>query len=134
MREIVRLMVREFNLKGIDFMGYKLTRNNPYTYHHIVKRCHGGEETRENGAILTKVAHEYLHIIESRDLELYCYLNIILKEINEQGYAPTYKQLLAIDKTLLLFEHDHIKDKTAKGKPLIKRQYIEERRSNERIF
>lgn len=134
MKEVLRLMICEFNLKGIDFMGYKLNKNNPYTYHHIVKRCHGGEETRENGAILTKIAHEYLHIIESRDLQLYEYLNLIMKQINEQGYAPTNKQLLAIDYILKIFEHEHMKDKTAKGKPLIKRQYIEERRKNGRIF
>lgn len=133
-RELVNFMVCEYNLKGIDFMGYKLKKNNPYTYHHIIKRCHGGEKTLENGAILTKIAHEYLHIIESRDLELYNYINIILKEVNEQHYAPTSKQLLAIDYILRIFEHDHINDRTSKNKPLMKQEYIEGRNKNGRIF
>lgn len=134
MSDILRLMVNEYNLKGIDFMGYKLTRNNPYTYHHIIKRCHGGGKTLENGAVLTKIAHEYLHIVESREWELYVELNMVLKEINNQHYRPTERQLLAIDYMLSMFENQHEYDKTSKGKILIKKQYIEGRRNNGRIF
>lgn len=134
MKEIVKIMAREYNLKGIDFMGYHLERNNPYTYHHIVKRCHGGEETKENGAILTRIAHEYLHIVESRELQLYVELNKVLKEINEQHYRPTEKQLLAIDYMLSMFEKEYEYDKTSKGKILIKKKYVEGRRTNGTIF
>jgi len=134
LKEVLRIMVKEYNLKGEDFMGYKLERNNPYTYHHIKKKCQGGEETQENGAILTKVAHEYLHIIECREWELYYELNKILKEINMQKYRPTDEQLLAIDYLLSIFEKEHKKDKTSKGKTLIKREYIEKRRNNGKIF
>lgn len=134
MKEIVFLMMNEYNLKKIDFMGYVLSKENPYTYHHIKKRCHGGEVSLKNGAILTKIAHEYLHIIESRDLELYEYINNVLKQINEQGHEPLLRQILAIDYILKIFEEKYKNEKTTKNKTLIKKQYIEGRLNNERFF
>ena len=113
-----------YNLKGIDFAGYKVSKDNPYTYHHLIKRCHGGKEMIENGAILTKNAHEYLHIVETRALELYVYINNVLKQINEQGHEPLLRQILAIDYLLKLFEKDHINDVSSKNKRLIKSEYL----------
>jgi len=117
-------MIDYYNLKGIDFMGYKVSKHNPYTFHHILKRCHGGDETLENGAILTKVSHQYLHIIETRDLEAYNQINNILKQINEQGFAPLERQILAIDYILKIFEEKHVSDLSAKGKILIRKEFL----------
>lgn len=127
MKQITKLMVNMYNLKGIDFAGYKVSKDNPYTYHHLVKRCHGGIETIENGAVLTKDSHLYLHIIESRDLELYNYINNVLKQINEQGHEPLLRQILAIDYLLKLFEMDHMNDRSSKNKILIKNEYLRRR-------
>ena len=124
MKPITSLMVNMYNLKKIDFMGYKVSKDNPYTYHHLIKRCLGGKETIENGAILTKNSHEYIHIVESRDLELYNYINNVLKQINEQGHEPLLRQILAIDYLLKLFEYDHMNDRSSKNKRLIKSEYI----------
>lgn len=124
MKQITKLMVNMYNLKGIDFAGYKVSKDNPYTYHHLIKRCHSGKETIENGAILTKYAHEYLHVVETRDLELYNYINNVLKQINEQGHEPLLRQILAIDYLLKLFEHDHMNDRSSKNKRLIKDSYL----------
>lgn len=124
MRKILNLMISIYNLNGIDFMGYKVSKHNPYTYHHIKKRCMGGCETLENGAILTKVAHTYLHIIESRDLLLYEYINNVLKQVNEQLSAPTEEQLIAVDYALCMFEKEHNRDRSSKGKVLIRREFL----------
>lgn len=124
MKEILNLMISIYDLNGIDFMGFKVSKHNPYTYHHIKKKCMGGKETLENGAILTKIAHSYLHIIESRDLILYEYINSILKQINEQRTSPTEAQLKAIEYALCMFERVHIQDKSSKGKVLIKREFL----------
>ena len=125
MKQITKLMVNMYNLKGIDFAGYKVSKDNPYTYHHcFFKRCLGGKETVENGAVLTKNSHEYLHIVESRDLELYNYINNVLKQINEQGHEPLLRQIIAIDYLLKLFEHDHMNDRSSKNKRLIKNEYL----------
>lgn len=124
MRKILNLMIDYYNLKDIDFMGYKVSKHNPYTYHHILKRCHGGDETLENGAILTKFSHQYLHIIETRDLEAYNQINNILKQINEQGFGPLKNQILAVDYILKIFEKKHASDLSAKGKVLIRKEFL----------
>lgn len=123
MKEITKLMINEYNLKKIDFMGYAVNKENPYTYHHIKKRCLGGKEESKNGAILTKFAHEYLHIIETRDLQLYEYINNVLLQINEQMHEPLERQILAIWYMLEIFEEQHKNDTTSKGKVLIKNEY-----------
>lgn len=124
MRKILNLMIDYYNLKGIDFMGYKVGKHNPYTYHHIFKKCNGGNETLENGAVLTKNSHQYLHIIESRDVEIYNQINNMLRQINEQGFGPLERQILAIDYILRIFESEHFGDKTSKGKILIRREFL----------
>lgn len=124
MKEVLRLMINQYNIHKIDWMGYKVNKDNPYTYHHLKKKCHGGKETIENGAALTKIAHEYLHIVESRDMELYNYINNVLKQINEQGFMPLERQLLAIDAMLKMFEKDHRYDRTKSNKILIKENYL----------
>lgn len=124
MKNITKIMIDQYNVQKIDWMGYKLNKDNLYTYHHIVKREHGGKEIIENGAILTRIAHEYLHKIECKDIELYNYINNVLKQINEQGFGPLKRQLLAIDFILKMFEKEHFGDSTKKGKVLIKNEYF----------
>lgn len=124
MKEVLRLMINQYNIHKIDWMGYKVNKENPYTYHHLKKKCHGGKETIENGAVLTRTGHEYLHIVESRDIELYNYINNVLKQINEQGFMPLERQLLAIDAMLKMFEKAHRYDRTKSNKRLIKENYL----------
>lgn len=46
------------------------------TYHHIKKKEHGGKNTIENGAVLCREIHEWLHNnIEHEDRELYNLIN-----------------------------------------------------------
>lgn len=105
-------------------MGYSLNRSNA-TFHHIVKKSDGGKETIENGAVLARPAHEYLHIIEFKDIETYITLNKIFRIINNQGYAPTQEQYRIINYLLLKFEREHKRDLSSKGKLLIKQKYLE---------
>lgn len=123
MRKLTADMIKIWNINNFDWMGYRLTKDNRPTFHHIVKECNGGKRILDNGAIIGKENHTYLHIIEDKDLELYIYLNIILKQINEQRYMPSKRQLLAIDSILKQFEREHCSDRTAKGKILIKESY-----------
>lgn len=123
MRDITKRMIKIYNLDKLCFMGYTLDRTA--SFHHIIKREHGGKETIENGAVLNKNAHEYLHIIEYKDIGTYIAINKILKIINEQRDRPTTEQLEIISKILSMFEEEHKEDKTSKGKQLIKHQYLE---------
>jgi len=123
MKQITKFMINMWDMSNIDWMGYKLNKNNPYTYHHILKKEFGGKETIDNGAILTKIPHEYIHIIEFKDLEMYIYINNLLKNINNQRELPNRQQLLAIDSILRQFEREHCSDRNSKGKLLIKEEY-----------
>ena len=116
-------MIKIYNLDKLCFMGYTLDKTA--SFHHIVKREKGGKEEISNGAVLNKTAHEYLHIIEYKDIETYIAINKILKIINEQRDKPTIEQLQIISKLLSMFEEEHKHDKTSKGKRLIKYQYLE---------
>lgn len=129
MKEVTRELIHIYKPKGIDWMGYEYNRVDDLSFHHIQKREHGGLYTLDNGALLRQnTSHEYLHIIEYKDLDMYMYINNLLKNINTQGYAPTKRQLLAIKAILEQFEREHCSDRTAKGKPLIRTRYIEGRR------
>lgn len=123
MRDITKRMIKIYNLDKLCFMGYTLDRTA--SFHHIVKREDGGKEVIENGAVLNKTAHEYLHIIEYKDIGTYIAINKILKIINEQRDKPTVEQLQIISKMLSMFEEEHMYDKTSKGKRLIKYPYLE---------
>ena len=121
MDSILRTLINIYNMTDTDWMGYKLQER--YSYHHIVKRCHKGKRTLENGAVLYLSSHSYLHTIEYYDLDKYIYINRILKEINTQRYMPTKEQLQLINYILEEFEKEHDGEISTRGKLLIKEEY-----------
>lgn len=127
MKEITKLMIKEFNIKklGYDFMGYSLQKGDIYTYHHlIVPKRLNGLETRENGAILCGASsHPYLHLIEYLDLEIF---NLISSEMIDQNIKGRLdiENLRKIRYLLEYFEREHCNDRGKKGKLLIKEEYL----------
>lgn len=111
-------------LSGLDWMNYKLIRKE-MTAHHIIKREHGGRLELNNIAPLMPVSHQYLHLIECKDIEIYIAINKMFKIINSQKKEPTMEQRLIIECLLKEFEDEHRWDKGSKGKLLIKRKYLE---------
>ncbi|MBR6682994.1 MAG: hypothetical protein IKL38_01505, partial [Firmicutes bacterium] len=107
-----------------DWMNYKLIKSD-VTFHHIIKRENGGRRDIENGALLMPVAHQYLHLIEYKDIETYNAINRIFKYINQQKQEPTSEQREIIEYLLKQFEETHKWDKGSKGKLLIKHKYLE---------
>ena len=57
-----------------------------------VKAENGGKITIDNSALLTQRAHNYLHLIERIDIDIYNRINAVLKEINENKSEPTIIQ------------------------------------------
>lgn len=126
MREVTRLMINEFKIKelGYDFMGYSLQRGDVYTFHHlIIPNRHGGPYARWNGAILFTTPHQYLHLIEAKDYDVFCYLTSEMIDMNIKGYIDS-DNLRRIDDLLTCFEREHCSDRSKKGKMLIKEEYI----------
>lgn len=123
MKPITREMIKIYNLKDFDFMGYHLIKNNA-TYHHLIKRENGGKATLDNGAVLMPDSHTYLHLIEFKEYKIYDAINKIMMICNKKGCIEK-EDLVIISELLRMFEEEHIKDKTSKGKLLIKHQYLE---------
>lgn len=70
-------------------------------------------------------AHQYLHLIECKDIETYIAINKIFQYVNQQMYEPTQEQREIIEYLLQEFEKVHRWDKGSKGKILIQRKYLE---------
>lgn len=125
MKQITREMLRIYKpLSGLDWMNYKVVRNQ-MTFHHIIKKCDGGLEIIDNGALLMSKPHQYLHTIEFADPDTYVALNKIFEFINKQQHEPTEEQRQIIEYLLRSFESEHKEDKTSKGKLLIKPYYLQ---------
>ena len=109
---------------NMDWMNYKLVKKD-ITFHHIVKRENNGKKEISNGALLMPTGHQYLHLIECKDIDTYIALNKIFKYINNQLYEPTMEQREIIEYFLKQFEKAHKWDKGSKGNLLIKTKYLE---------
>lgn len=124
-KQVTAEMLRIYKpISGLDWMNYKVVKKE-MTAHHIIKREHGGKLELCNIAPLMSVSHQYLHLIECKDIETYNALNKIFKFVNEQGYEPTMEQRELIEYLLKEFERVHRWDKGSKGRLLIQRKYLE---------
>ena len=83
------------------WMGYRLTKNNPFTFHHIFEQRVGGKDLIENGALLTKFAHRDLNTMDLHVKPLYKDLNILFKELNNTKKAPTIDYYKEVNKILV---------------------------------
>ena len=127
MKKITREMLKIYKpYSDLDWMNYKLVKKD-LTAHHIIKREDGGKLIQSNIALLMPVAHQYLHLIEYRDIETYNAINKILKYVNEQQQEPTMEQRQIIEYLLKEFEKVHRWDKNSKGKLLIQYKYKQRR-------
>lgn len=68
-------------------------------------------------------AHQYLHLIEYKDIETYNAINKIFKLVNDQEAEPTREQREIVEYLLREFEKVHRNDKNSKGKSLIQYKY-----------
>ena len=113
-------------VSNLDWLNYKIVRKGDMTFHHILKREHGGKEVIDNGALLMPVAsaHQYLHLIECKEKDIYIALNKLFKMVNSQKHEPTYEQRQFVEYLLKEFESNHKWDKKTKGKLLIQKKYL----------
>lgn len=125
MKEVTKLMINEFKIYelGYDFMGYHLNKNDMLTFHHlIVPKRDGGLYVRNNGAIIQRCPHDYLHIVERYDPEMFYYLTSEMIDMNIKGYLDSCN-IRNIDDVLKEFEREHCSYRNKKGKLLIKEEY-----------
>lgn len=133
MRDITKLMIYEYNLLNLkyDFMGYEFQKEKELSFHHLIvpKRLCGYKKIEDdgyvewNGAVLVQdTAHNYLHIIEQYDRELF---NGITNEIIDEKNNGSIRieNLKRIDILLNYFEKEYEGLKNKSGERLIKKKY-----------
>ena len=134
MKTITKLMYDEFNIRRlkIDFCGYQVKRKESISFHHLIiarkdcKQLHVPCEgyVRWNGALLVQeTSHEYLHIIEHVDPEIFYRITSEMIDENIKGKIDI-ENLKKINELLLFFEKEHSSDRSKKGKLLIKDIYL----------
>lgn len=96
------LMEYIFNPDGFDWLNIELKKDNKYTYHHIVERKNGGDNSVENGAILTEISHRFLHALEMFCPMAYNDLQNVFSKISVSNMPPTCEIMKEID--LILYE------------------------------
>ena len=119
--DIVKFMLKMWNMNTMDWMGYDNLER--YSFHHLTKKCDGGEKEINNGAILHQNSHSYLHTIENYDLDKYIFLNTVLRAINEQKTMPSIEQLKQIKLVLKEFQNEYDGKLSSRDKPIIKKEY-----------
>ena len=133
MREITKQMIEHYKIMKlkIDFMGYEVNKKNTLSFHHLIvpKRCSQQNGLGEgylwwNGAILNQsTSHEYLHLIEAKDYDMFLVITSEMIDENIKGYLDK-ENLLRIRDILEQFEKEHCSDKGKKGNLLIKDTYL----------
>lgn len=136
MKEVTREMIKMYNIKKLkyDFMGYTFNNINELSFHHLIvpkrdckKQGLGNGLLIWNGAILKQTtSHDYLHLIERLDREMFLRITKYMIEENTNRKIDI-DNLKRIREILLLFEETYEKEKDKNGKLLIKQPYKTER-------
>lgn len=133
MREVTKLMIKKYALTKLkyDFMGYGFNQPSQLSFHHLVvphRNCKivglGEGYVEWNGAILVQsTAHDYLHIIERYDPDMFGAITSEMVDENIKGHLDIVN-LEAINDILTQFEREYCGARTKKGQPLIKDSYV----------
>ena len=132
MKEISKIIINDFKIMklGYDFMGYEVNRKESLSFHHLIiphryskQMGYGEGYLYWNGAILVQdTSHDYLHLIENKDEEIFYRITSEMIDENIKGRIDI-ENLKHIRDLLLYFEKEHQYDKGKKGKRLIKWKY-----------
>ena len=136
MKDVTRAMIHEFHLNklGYDFMGYEFANSKQLSFHHLIiakKDCknlgYGDGYFYWNGAILKqKTSHDYLHIIQRIDPQIFREITKEMIDENKKGYLDR-DNLLRIKYILEYFEREHCGDVNKHGYHVIREEYIRQR-------
>ena len=136
MKEVTREMIKMYNIKKLkyDFMGYTFNNINELSFHHLIvpkrdckKQGLGNGLLIWNGAVLKQAtSHDYLHLIERLDREMFLRITKYMIEENANRKIDI-DNLKRIREVLLLFEETYEKEKDKNGKLLIKQPYKTDR-------
>ena len=124
LKQVTKDMIREWDMKSVDWMGYKKRSDDIFTFHRLlIPNREGGPYAMQNGAILCgKTGHPYLHLIENVDYDTFTYLTSLLIDENALGRLDL-EIIKEIDYTLKDFEKQYDRVRNSKKKRIIKPEY-----------
>ena len=136
MRDVTKLMINKYKILdlGFDFMGYSFKKENELSFHHLiipkrlckVKNISENGYVEWNGAILRQsTSHNYLHLIERYDRDIFLKITSEMVEENIRGNIDI-DNLKNIDDALCNFEKEY-------GN-LVKDEYTKRLTNNKKIF
>jgi hypothetical protein len=106
-KDVKNLLIRKYGNEC--WLKYKLTRDNQLTLHHIKPRRSNGATNEENGALLSRLAHNDFNRLEQRYPELASEINMYLKTF--KGNYPN-EVLDRINKLMKLVEKKEEREKS----------------------
>ena len=105
----LKIIIENFKVYEVDFMNFKITDEQPLTYHHIIPRRDGGATTVKNGAVLTLDAHAYFHIIERKNYAITQEITRLFQELHKNENIPDFDYYEKIDFLLNKYEQNKFK-------------------------
>ena len=133
LKEVTKLLINDFKIQelGHDFMGYSINHDSVLSFHHTIishskclKEGLGHGYWRWNGSILVQdTSHDYLHIIERVDEDMFYAITSELVDMNIKGKLDV-ENLKHIHDVLSCFGREHSGDTNRKGRPLIRNKYL----------
>ena len=131
MRDVTEQMIKDFKITKLkyDFMGYQ-TNLQDLSFHHLIvprRNCRalgfGDGYLYWNGAILNQsTSHEYLHVIEMYNYDMFLAITSELIDINISKKI-NISNLKNIHDILKNFEREYCCFEKSNGHPLIKEAY-----------
>lgn len=137
MMDVSKELIKEFNLRKLkcDFMGYQFHSVSNLSFHHLLlsrQQCKLQQVPMQgyvkwNGVMLVRdTSHDYLHIIEDKDEEIFYLITSELLDEKIEGRI-TKEHLLRIKALLMAFEREHEHDTNSHGKLLLKPKFYTNR-------
>lgn len=109
--ELIEKMLVIYKPLNEDWMGFKLTRNNPYTFHHIKEKRHGGRYEIQNGALLTREGHQFLNFLDVKCHQAYDDYQNIFRRIVKEGQITddTLEDIYGMMLDIFYYDYYHIR-------------------------
>ena len=125
LKPITKELIKKWDIRDVDFMGYKKQKDDIFTFHHLlVPARYGGRYELWNGVVLcVKTSHPYLHVIEHIDISTFMYITDLM--INEKIMGKLDLGILKeIDNVLKDFEKEHENDRYKNKKRVLKPEFL----------
>lgn len=118
-------LYKEYKLEelGYDFLGYTFESKKELSTHHIMPRHIGGKTEKKNLCVLNRyTSHNYIHLIEDTDYNIFLRISSYLAEQVKKGEISR-DELLRINDLLETFERKYKDEESRNGSLIIKEEY-----------